>query len=329
MRRSSAISPCHTVKNVYSAVLSSCLYHGNPRDRGHVAMPKTSPRLLAAKVAQAVGSLTGKKKKAPPTPPEAAQKSKRKRPITLLDRGTHVYHADHDWVVDAILHAHSDDPQYMLRRLDEPSTTLKVQWSEPDLEVRLPHKGLLRSPKIKTPAELVKIGRKARQWQTGFMIKEGDQPLQLRRGAVAIRYDGELVVTVLDVQRRHARLRFVDMGVLGAQQRVTELVIGWEGASAHTVDPALSVSLKLERELRWNDIPLKLRMAAASGKNRFSTAGNVDLSALTTASTRFSTVRSERRSSTDDAAVATIAAEDAERSRARVGFHAAPGQAWG
>ena len=162
-----------------------------------------------------------------------------------------------------------------------------------------------------------------------FMIKEGDQPLQLRRGAVAIRYDGELVVTVLDVQRRHARLRFVDMGVLGAQQRVTELVIGWEGASAHTVDPALSVSLKLERELRWNDIPLKLRMAAASGKNRFSTAGNVDLSALTTASTRFSTVRSERRSSTDDAAVATIAAEDAERSRARVGFHAAPGQAWG
>jgi len=161
------------------------------------------------------------------------------------------------------------------------------------------------------------------------MIKEGDQPLQLRRGAVAIRYDGELVVTVLDVQRRHARLRFVDMGVLGAQQRVTELVIGWEGASAHTVDPALSVSLKLERELRWNDIPLKLRMAAASGKNRFSTAGNVDLSALTTASTRFSTVRSERRSSTDDAAVATIAAEDAERSRARVGFHAAPGQAWG
>ena len=67
----------------------------------------------------------------------------------------------------------------------------------------------------------------------------------------------------------------------------------------------------------------------ASGKNRFSTAGNVDLSALTTASTRFSTVRSERRSSTDDAAVATIAAEDAERSRARVGFHAAPGQAWG
>ena len=127
----------------------------------------------------------------------------------------------------------------------------------------------------------------------------------------------------------HARLRFVDMGVLGAQQRVTELVIGWEGASAHSVDPALSVSLKLERELRWNDIPLKLRMAAASGKNRFSTAGNVDLSALTTASTRFSTVRSERRSSTDDAAVATIAAEDAERSRARVGFHAAPGQAWG
>ena len=124
-------------------------------------MPKTSPRLLAAKVAHAVTSLTGKKKKAPPTPPEAAQKSKRKRPITLLDRGTHVYHADHDWVVDAILHAHSDDPQYMLRRLDEPSTTLKVQWSEPDLEVRLPHKGLLRSPKIKTPAELVKLGRKA------------------------------------------------------------------------------------------------------------------------------------------------------------------------
>ena len=100
-------------------------------------------------------------------------------------------------------------------------------------------------------------------------------------------------------------------------------------ASASIRAPALSVSLKLERELRWNDIPLKLRMAAASGKNRFSTAGNVDLSALTTASTRFSTVRSERRSSTDDAAVATIAAEDAERSRARVGFHAAPGQAWG
>ena len=98
------------------------------------------------------------------------------------------------------------------------------------------------------------------------------------------------------------------------------------GGRVGTVDPALSVSLA-ERELRWNDIPLKLRMAAASGKNRFSTAGNVDLSALTTASTRFSTVRSERRSSTDDAAVATIAAEDAERSRARVGFRR-PGQAW-
>ena len=72
--------------------------------------------------------------------------------------------------------------------------------------------------------------------------------------------------------------------------------------------------------------------SAHGGSNRddaVSTAGNVDLSALTTASTRFSTVRSERRSSTDDAAVATIAAEDAERSRARVGFHAAPGQAWG
>ena len=61
--------------------------------------------------------------------------------------------------------------------------------------------------------------------------------------------------------------------------------------------PALSVSLKLERELRWNDIPLKLRMAAASGKNRFSTAGNVDLSALTLAAQRFSSAQGERFSS--------------------------------
>ena len=145
---------------------------------------------------------------------------------------------------------------------------------------------------------------------------------------MAIRYDGELVVTVLDVQRRHARLRFVDMGVLGAQQRVTDLVIGWEGASAHTVDPALSVSLKLERELRWNDIPLKLRMAAASGKNRFSTAGNVDLSALTTASSRFSTVRSERRRR--PTTPPSRRSPPRSRAVARAGrLPRRPGQAWG
>ena len=70
---------------------------------------------------------------------------------------------------------------------------------------------------------------------------------------------------MLEVEERHAKIRFINLGVLGARQGVTEILVSWEGG-AGSLDTKMSVKQLLERELRWDDVPLRLRMAATAGQ---------------------------------------------------------------
>ena len=64
-----------------------------------------------------------------------------------------------------------------------------------------------------------------------------------------------LEVQVLEAERRHARIRFVNLGVLGARQGVSELLVSWEGAAGAPGQPGGQEFRRLEARSQGKQLP--------------------------------------------------------------------------